>query len=98
MTEEFQPSHGLGATVAAVLIVAMFYPLTRVPSFPETHGGPLGLAGLVIGAGLSWWAFTVNRSSPWRRRLIQLPITAWLSYWAVAEVYLQYVCSGWAAH
>ena len=88
-------SRHIFSTVASVAIAIVFYPMTIAPTGATANGGILGLTSLVIASAFSWWAFALNTESPWIRRLIQLPITALITFMAVHDAYCQYVGGWW---
>lgn len=95
MNEEIISSRHLGATAVAVAITVVFYPMTIAPIGAASNGGVIGFTSLVVASGLSWWAFALNKGSPWVRRLIQLPVTALVTYMAIQDAYAQCVAGGW---
>lgn len=90
-----ESSSHLVATVAAVAIAVVFYPMTIAPKGATANGGFLGLTSLVLASTLSWRAFALNSKSPWIRRLIQLPVTALVSFMAIHDAYCQHVGGWW---
>ncbi|MCK5851382.1 MAG: hypothetical protein KAH23_10745, partial [Kiritimatiellae bacterium] len=95
MNEEITQSRHLGATAGALAIALVFYPMTIAGIGDASNGGVLGFGSLVIASGLSWWAFALNTSSPWVRRLIQLPITTLVTFMAIHDAYCQCVAGWW---
>ncbi len=87
-------SYHFAATAAAVAIALVFYPMTIAPTGATANGGLLGFLSLVIASGFSWVAFASNRKSAWVRTLIQLPVTALVTFMAIHDAYCQSV-SGW---
>ncbi len=84
-----QESTFLGSTIAAMVILLFFYPMSLAPTGPLTNGGALGLGFLVIASALAWRAFLLNRRNPWLRRIVQLPLTGVATYLAIAEAVVQ---------
>ena len=95
MRNKSESSRHLSATVAAIGIAMVFYPMTIAGIGSASNGGILGFGSLVIASGLSWWAFALNRKSPWLRRLLQLPITALVTFMAIHDAYGQSVAGWW---
>ena len=90
-----QESAFLGSTFAAAGIVFVFYPMILASLGNHTNGGALGLGSLLIASVLSWRAFLCNRKTPWMRRLVQMPLTAFLTYLVIAEAVAQYRSGKW---
>ena len=88
-------SNHLAATIAAIVILLIFYPMTIAPVGPYSNGGLLGLGSLLIASGLSWSAFTRNRRARWIRRLIQLPVTAFATVVTIHDGICQCLAEGW---
>jgi len=76
-------------------IVFVFYPMILASLGNHTNGGALGLGSLLIASVLSWRAFLCNRKTPWMRRLVQMPLTAFLTYLVIAEAVAQYRSGKW---
>jgi hypothetical protein len=85
----------MGTTAGAIAIVFLFYPWTIYPIGASSNGGALGFGSLIAASGLSWWAFTSNSRSPWLRRLVQLPVTAFVIFMAIYDAYAQWVAGWW---
>ena len=79
-----------GSTAAVVVLAFLFYPMTLAPLGNDTNGGTLGLGSLVVASALAWRAFLFNTINPWLRRLVQIPLTAIVTYMVIAEVVVQY--------
>jgi hypothetical protein len=90
MNEEMTQSRHFRATAGALAIALIFYPMTIAPTGAASNGGMLGLSSLVIASVLSWWAFALNRTSPWVRRLVQLPVTVLVTFMAIHDAYCQF--------
>ena len=94
--EQVRPASAYyGSTIAAAAIVLLFYPMTIAPVGALSNGGALGLGSLVIAAGFAWRAFMLNRVDRWLRRYVQLPITACVTYMAIADAIAQYRAGHW---
>jgi len=91
MNDDISQSKHLGITAGSIAIALLFYPMTITPIGAASNGGILGLSSLVIASALSWRAFALNRISPRMRRLIQLPVTALVTFMAIHDAYCQYV-------
>lgn len=94
MRDKGTSSRHLASMVTAIAIVLLFYPTTIAPIGALSNGGLKGFSSLVIASGFSWWAFLCNRKSPWIRRLIQLPVTALITFMAISDACRQCL-SGW---
>jgi hypothetical protein len=90
-----EASSYLVTTLAAVAIAGVFYPMTIAPTGAAANGGFLGLTFLLLASALSWWAFARNSKAPWIRRLIQLPVTAMVSFMTIHDAYCQHVGGWW---
>lgn len=93
MDQRQQHSSCLGLTAGAAAIAFLFYPMTIAPTGNLSNGGVLGFGSLVVASVLAWRAFTLSKS-PWLRRLVQLPLTALISYMAIKDALCQ-CCSHW---
>lgn len=87
---EFQSALHLGETAAAV-IITFLYPLTLAPIGIYSNGGILGLGALIAASYFAWKGFALNRKSTVFRVLIQLPVTALVSFVLISDAYAQFV-------
>jgi hypothetical protein len=95
MNDEITGSRYLAFTVGALGIVFLLYPATVAGIGPASNGGILGLGFLVIASSLSWWAFSHNRVDPWMRRIVQLPVTAVVTFLAMRDAFCQSIAGWW---
>ena len=76
-------------------IALLFYPMTIAGIGSASNGGVIGLGSLVIASALSWRAFSLNKTDRWVRRLVQLPVTALVTFMAIHDAYCQCVAGWW---
>lgn len=91
MKPESQSSLHLGETVAAVFITTFLYPMTLAPMGIYSNGGILGLGALIAASCFAWKGFALNRKSTAFRVLIQLPVTALVTFVLISDAYAQFV-------
>lgn len=60
-----------------------------------SNGGARGLGMLAFGSFLAWRAFSLIRRSPWLRRLLQLPLTAIVTFMAIHDAFAQCLSGKW---
>ena len=94
MPTSSSPSSYLGGTFTACVFVA-FYPATVAPTGFFSNGGLLGLASLLCASALAWTSFAINTDSHWIRRLVQLPITALVTFMVIWDAMCQVVTGWW---
>lgn len=87
---ESQSALHLGETVAAA-IIAFLYPTPLAPMGIYSNGGILGLGALIAASCFAWKGFALNRKSTVVRVLIQLPVTAAVTFVLISDAYAQFV-------
>jgi hypothetical protein len=91
---EKQKSPRIGLTVGAVALAFVFYPMTIAPTGSLSNGGALGIVSLAGASVMAWYAFSCNRVNRALRVTVQLPLTAVVTFMAIAEAVTQY----WSGH
>ena len=81
----------LGDTAAAVTLAFLFYPMTIAPIGVASNGGVLGLGSLIVASFCAWRALALNLRSAWLRRLLHIPLAAFITYMAIQDAFVQLV-------
>jgi len=79
----------------AAIFAFLLYPASLAPLGPDTNGGALGLFFIVAASVTTWTAFATNRSNPKARMLVQVPLTALITFLAIKEAVTQYQLGLW---
>ena len=65
--------------------------MTLAPMGIYSNGGILGLGALIAASCFAWKGFALNRKSTAFRVLIQLPVTALVTFVLISDAYAQFV-------
>ena len=95
MNAQSQESSHLEMTIGAAVLAFVFYPMTIAPIGALSNGGALGIVSLVGASIMAWYAFAANRVNRPLRLTVQLPLTAAVTYMAIADAVAQYRSGHW---